>query len=53
MQLINGKERLTLLFDCKPCEMHVVGKIKRGIVNEVAEHPLHFYRATPRVERSR
>jgi putative protease len=47
MQLINGKERLTLLFDCKPCEMHVVGKIKRGIVQEMAEHPLHFYRAKP------
>ena len=29
MQLINGKEKLTLKFDCKPCEMHVIGKIKR------------------------
>jgi hypothetical protein len=29
LQLINGKEKLTLRFDCKPCEMHVVGKIKR------------------------
>ncbi|MCD6664551.1 MAG: U32 family peptidase, partial [Hydrogenophaga sp.] len=31
MQLINGKEKLTLRFDCKPCEMHVVGKIKRSV----------------------
>ncbi len=28
LQLINGKEKLTLRFDCKPCEMHVVGKIE-------------------------
>jgi hypothetical protein len=27
LQLINGKEKLTLRFDCKPCEMHVVGKM--------------------------
>ncbi len=30
--LINGKEKLTLRFDCKPCEMHVIGKLgKRAI----------------------
>lgn len=28
MTLINGKEKLTLTFDCKKCEMHVVGKLK-------------------------
>ncbi len=28
MQLIHGDEVLTLKFDCRPCEMHVVGKIK-------------------------
>jgi putative protease len=27
MILINGKEQLTLRFDCKACEMHVVGKL--------------------------
>ena len=26
--LINGKDRLTLRFDCKKCEMHVVGKLR-------------------------
>jgi collagenase-like PrtC family protease len=26
MILINGKEKLTLRFDCKACEMHVIGK---------------------------
>ena len=47
LQLINGKEKLTLRFDCKPCEMHVVGKIKRGVLNEVAAQPLQFYRSRP------
>ncbi|XNM59077.1 hypothetical protein ACLK1S_09005 [Escherichia coli] len=28
MQLVNGDEVLTLKFDCRPCEMHVIGKIK-------------------------
>lgn len=28
MTLVNGKEKLTLTFDCKKCEMHVVGKLK-------------------------
>ena len=27
MILMNGKEKLTLRFDCKPCEMHVIGKL--------------------------
>ena len=26
--LINGQEKLTLRFDCKPCEMHVVGRLR-------------------------
>ena len=34
LQLINGKEKLTLRFDCKPCEMHVVGKMKTSIRNQ-------------------
>ncbi|MCP5334196.1 MAG: U32 family peptidase [Oceanospirillaceae bacterium] len=33
MQLVHGDEILTLKFDCKPCEMHVVGKIKPHIFN--------------------
>ena len=51
MQLINGKEKLTLRFDCKPCEMHVVGKLKTSVKNQLAhqmtESPLKFYRARP------
>ncbi|MFO1284509.1 MAG: U32 family peptidase [Burkholderiales bacterium] len=29
MTLVNGGERLTLEFDCKRCEMHVVGRLRR------------------------
>ncbi|GAA6141070.1 U32 family peptidase [Hydrogenophaga sp. 5NK40-0174] len=47
LQLINGKEKLTLRFDCKPCEMHVVGKIKRGVINAPAAVPMTFYRQRP------
>ena len=53
MQLINGREKLTLRFDCKPCEMHVVGKIKTSVLNQqrrdVAEAgvPMQFYRRRP------
>ncbi len=47
MQLINGKENLTLRFDCKPCEMHVVGKIKRSVLQSVPEVPMTFYRTRP------
>ena len=43
MQLVHGDEVLTLKFDCKPCEMHVVGKIKGHILGlpqpgSVVEH---------------
>ncbi len=49
--LINGKEKLTLRFDCKPCEMHVVGRIKKSVLNQARqqarEMPLRFYRTRP------
>ncbi|WP_313077169.1 U32 family peptidase [Melaminivora sp.] len=51
LQLINGKERLTLRFDCKPCEMHVVGRMKKSVLNQharqMAEQPMQFYRTRP------
>lgn len=51
LQLINGKEKLTLRFDCKPCEMHVVGKMKPSVLNQHAREmkamPMHFYRKRP------
>jgi len=53
LQLVNGKEKLTLRFDCKPCEMHVVGKIKKSVMQqaqrEAAVSPLRFYRTRPPV----
>ena len=47
--LINGSEKLKLVFDCKPCEMHVVGKTKRGVAKafaaQIKESPVRFYTA--------
>ncbi|NDJ57728.1 U32 family peptidase [Enterobacteriaceae bacterium 4M9] len=36
MQLVHQDEVLTLKFDCRPCEMHVIGKMK----NHVLKMPL-------------
>lgn len=48
LQLVNGSEKLILRFDCKPCEMHVVGRMKKSVVHqrqrEMAEAPIRFYR---------
>ena len=52
----NGDEVLTLRFDCKPCEMHVVGRMKKNVLNQAraAEKqaaregvPIQFYRTRP------
>ncbi len=32
MTLVNGNERLTLRFDCRRCEMHVVGRARKSIL---------------------
>jgi putative protease len=45
LTLINGSEKLTLRFDCKPCEMHVMGKLKPAVVKAGA--PLTFYKTRP------
>jgi putative protease len=45
LTLVNGSERLTLRFDCKRCEMHVVGKMKPAVLRQPA--PLRFYTARP------
>ncbi|RFO98645.1 collagenase-like protease [Rhodoferax lacus] len=55
LQLINGKEKLTLRFDCKPCEMHVVGKMKTAVARQSREElalsaqgqPLTFHKRRP------
>jgi collagenase-like PrtC family protease len=51
LMLINGSEKLTLRFDCKPCEMHVVGKMKKSVLNqrvkEMSETPMTFFKSRP------
>ncbi len=42
MTLVNGKERLSLVFDCKACEMHVVGRMKKSILSSVPAVPVRF-----------
>lgn len=34
MTLVNGSEHLTLKFDCRACEMHVVGSAKKRILQQ-------------------
>lgn len=49
MTLINGNDRYTLKFDCKPCEMHVMGKIRKNILQIPAPQPVSFFpKAFPR-----
>ena len=52
MTLVSGGEKYTLRFDCRPCEMHVVGKMKKHILktpppSSVAVTPLVFHRKRP------
>jgi putative protease len=53
MTLVSGGETYTLKFDCKPCEMHVIGAMKPGILNSpppsaIPYSPLVFHRQRPR-----
>ena len=60
LTLINGQEKLTLRFDCKPCEMHVVGRIRKSVLNQTAKAlatspngvPMKFYRTRPAIPAS-
>ena len=51
LNLVNGDEVLTLRFDCKACEMHVMGRLKRSVAQQRAREmkstPMRFYRARP------
>jgi putative protease len=40
MTLVNGKEKLTLIFDCKRCEMQVVGKMKASVLRTIPIRPV-------------
>ncbi|OGV76394.1 MAG: protease [Methylotenera sp. RIFCSPLOWO2_02_FULL_45_14] len=43
MTLINGNDRFTLKFDCKPCEMHVMGKIRKPVLKMAQPQPVMFF----------
>jgi len=45
MTMVSGGDTLTLRFDCKPCEMHLVGRIKRHVLSQAAAVPMRFYKA--------
>jgi len=52
LTMVHGNERLTLRFDCKACEMHVVGRMKPAVMAatvtaEVPLAPMRFYKARP------
>jgi putative protease len=53
MTLVGGGERLTLKFDCKPCEMHVMGRMKKHVRASPPPRlppdavPLTFHRRRP------
>lgn len=47
LMLVNGKDKLTLRFDCKPCEMHVVGKMRPHLLAQVPAAPMTFYKTKP------
>ena len=47
MTLINGNDRFTLKFDCKPCEMHVMGKIRKPVLQLAQPQPVHFHAKQP------
>lgn len=49
MTLVSGKERYTLTFDCRACEMHVVGRIKKYIRQSPPPvvAPLTFHQQRP------
>jgi putative protease len=47
LQLVNGKEKLTLRFDCKPCEMHVVGRMKTSVLNQLRKSAVDGIESAP------
>jgi len=47
MTLINGKDRITLKFDCKRCEMHVMGKIRKPVLQMAQPQPVQFHARRP------
>ncbi|MCU0934240.1 MAG: DUF3656 domain-containing protein [Thiobacillaceae bacterium] len=49
MLLVNGDEKLTLTFDCRACEMHIKGRIRKSILKSPPPSavPVTFHRQRP------
>ncbi|HEY8879242.1 MAG TPA: DUF3656 domain-containing protein, partial [Roseateles sp.] len=47
LTLTHGEDTLTLRFDCKPCEMHVVGAMRKNVLKQLKAEPLTFYKTRP------
>lgn len=47
MTLINGKDRISLKFDCKRCEMHVMGKVRKHVTQMAPPQPIQFFDKRP------
>ena len=49
MTLLNGSEKLRLEFDCRRCEMHVMGTMKRHVLKSAPPSvvPLVFHKSRP------
>ncbi|KAF0836309.1 putative protease [Methylovorus glucosotrophus] len=47
MTLISGKDRITLKFDCKRCEMHVMGKVRKPVLAMPPPQPVQFFAKRP------
>ncbi len=49
MVLVNGDQKYTLKFDCKPCEMHIMGKMRKDIFNSPPPSvvPITFMKRKP------
>ena len=49
MVLVNGDQKYTLKFDCKPCEMHIIGKMRKDIFNSPPPSvvPITFMKRKP------
>lgn len=47
MTLISGNDRYTLKFDCKPCEMHVMGSIRKPVIKMGPPQIVTFHAKRP------
>ncbi|MCB5191173.1 U32 family peptidase [Methylobacillus arboreus] len=47
MTLISGKDRISLKFDCKRCEMHVMGKVRKPVLQMAPPQPVQFFAKRP------